>query len=407
MAKLVYWDIINGDDGNDGLTIGAPVRTMGAAQTAAANGDRVIIAPGVYPVSVLGGGAKFQFSKNLMWTPQQKGTVIFDFENTLPVTGHLESLSNVQMRGIQFRNPGVGRWVIFRSLGTLHMIDCVFYQRDGAANTGMGVSGDRTFTFIENCTFFNLLTGIGNGSFFNSYFKDVTNIWTVTVTSDFNAYSGNVEANGLDIDDPNTDPGFIDSAAEDFRLDPTDTVAIAKFRTLGQFGSSIGAVGAPGPWWDARFAQSRWMVPDPTPGSGMHGVWINDAAYVDPVGGAPATGEIVEDTGDFEPIVDLASTPAALSGRALGPVFDWGTSQVELNNFSLARFDDLPAGAVIDTDLALPQKMEYRQSSSSFAATDPPSTDLVWVEFEFEDQLDLTLRYQQFAITFQIDHTGA
>ena len=407
MAKLVYWDIINGLDTNDGLTITTPVRTLTAVHAvAAASGDRVIIAPGVYPVSVLSGSGTFSITKNMVVTPQQAGLVIWDFEEQLPEFGHiLVGGSGVCVfRGITFRNMGVGKAALY--VNASYAIDCVFQQRDGAAGTGRGVLGNAS-TIVEQCSFYNLERGTTTSNIRSCYFLDVTTEMASAFSADYNAYPGNAEANGIDTSVSGQDPSFIDAAGQDFRLNlDTDTLRDI-FRTQGEFQGPIGAPGMPGPWWDARFAQSRWMVPDPSPGAGMHGVWVNDPNYADPATGA--TGTIVEDPGDYEPIIDLTAggNPDAKSGRMLGPVIDWGTTGTIVNAVTLARFEDLPAGAAIDTDTALPSKHEYRQSGSAFDQDDDPTPGPAWTEAEFKDQLDLDNRYQQDAITFQVDHTGS
>lgn len=402
MAKLVYWDIINGDDGNDGLSIGAPVRTLTAAYAAASNGDRIIIAPGVYPTSVTTGGGTFLIGKALMFTPQQAGKVIFDFEQSVPGSRHLTLQQTVIMKGIHFRNMGVNHYACQRTSGSPALIDCVFYQRDGAAKTGRGVYSS---AIVENCSFYNLEYGVYNASVHSCYFNDVTSP-IIGGAHDYNAYSGNVEANGIDTD-TGEDPGFVDASAEDFRLDLGTAAEREAYRIQGRFVGPIGATGASGPWWDARWAQSRWMNPDPSPGDGMHGVWINDPDYEDP-GGVGDTGEVVEDTGDYEPIVDLSTgtgNPDAVSARLLSPVFDWEDTGVELTAFTLARFVDGPAGAMIDTDTFLPPKYEYRDSATAFDWDDYPTAGPAWTEAEFDDDISMTERYQQVRITFQIEHT--
>ena len=402
MAKLVYWDIIHGLDTNDGLSIATPVRTLTRVHAVAANGDRVITGPGVYPTSVVAGAGGIAITKTIMITPQKAGTVIIDHEQVLPTTGHITLSNSCIIRGIHFRNAGVGKYSLQRNGGTPSIIDCVFYQRDGAANTGRGVIGAYLACLVETCSFYNLQVGCESGEQYSNYFKSVTTPFTGSNTKDYNAYPGNTETHGINTS-TGIDPGFIDAAAEDFRLDLSETGAPEAYRNSGRFGGPIGATGAPGPWWDARWAQSRWMVPAPSAGDGMLGPWVNDADYEDPTGTA-FTGEIVEDSGDFEPIVDLAGNEDALSGRLLSPVFDWGTSGAILNAFPFAGFEDPPAGAVFDTNTSYPAKAEYRQSATLFLFDDPESTDLPWVEYKRPDQLDLAERYQQFRITYQVAH---
>lgn len=407
MANVWWWDIINGVDANDGATEATPVRTLTRVYALASNGDRVIMAPGVYPTSVTAGSVAFGIAKTIMFTPKKAGVVIWDFEGSLPGTANIDVSVSAIFRGLHFRNMGVGKYAFRRTGGTPAFIDCVFYQRDGAANTGRGIQGANLATLIENCSFYNLQVGVESGEAYSCYFKDTTTPFSGTVTRDYNAFPGNTETNGINTS-TGIDPGFLDAGAEDFRLDLSQTGAPEAYRTQGRFDGPIGATGAPGPWWDARWAQSRWMVPDPTPEGSMIGSWVNDADYQDP-SGTGFTGEIVEDTGDFEPIIDLSAggNPAALSGRILSQVFDWGTSGAVLNAFPFAGFQDPPAGAVFDTNTSYPAKAEYRQSSTLFLFDDPESTDLQWIEYEFHEQLDLSERYQQFRITFQVAHTNA
>lgn len=409
MAKLVYWSINTGDDANDGLTITTAVRTLTRALAVAVNGDRILCAAGTYPRSVLLASEVSLFiGKNVQITPHKRGRVTWDFEQFLVVgTGYIESNVTVQIVGIQMRNIHPSRWAFSVVAGTpaIHLIDCVVYQESGAANTGAGFNGTTTGVTVENCSFYNLNLAVATSQVRNCYFVDCTTEMS-GCSSNYNAFPGNTEVNGIDTDDANSDPGFRDVAGRDFRLDPaSDPAAFELFMTSGENMNMIGSTGAHGPWWDPRFGPSRYLSPTVTPDDGMVGSWANDANYEDP-GGPSLTGTIVEDTGDFEPIVDLDANPDALSARMRSDVWDWGTSPVEFNTLALSRFIDGIAGSRIDSDRFLPDTFEYRADNATFDPDDDESAGPTWVEFQQFEDLVLTQRYQQFRLTFQLDHTN-
>jgi hypothetical protein len=409
MAKLVYWSINTGNDANDGLTITTPVRTLTRALVVAVDGDRILVAAGTYPRSVLlSGEGTFNIGDAVQITPHQRGRVTFDFEGfNVTGTSYLASSRVIQVVGIHMRNMLSGKFAFGLSGGSplVHLIDCVFYQEGGFVGVGGGASGNTVEMVVENCSFSGVGLGVSGPVSRNCYFVNVTTPKSGG-TGNFNAFPGNTEPNGINTNNPNSNPGFRDVAARDFRLSTANLTAFELFMTSGENLNQIGATGAHGPWWDPRWLQSRYIAPNPVPGSGMPGSWANDAAYQDP-GGAGSTGTIVEDTGDFEPIVDLLANPAALSGRMYSSVWDWGTQPVEFNTTAIARFVDGPAGARLDTDDILPDKFEYRVSNSPFLATDDESAGPVWVEFQQKEDLVLTQRYQQERVTFQLNHTNS
>ncbi len=407
MAKNVYWDGINGDNGNDGLTVSTPKRTLAGALAAAAGGDIILMEGGVYPASVLGGvGATANINKSVIIQPRGRAKVIWDFENIYPNSAYHADLqtSGATLSGVYMRNPNTSSYLIRGNASPTFIRDCVFYQRDGGAGTGSGAfSVLDNYLRLESCSFYNLNRGEDNSRVTACYFKDCNINTTAGGVKTYNAYPGNGEATGYNTSvDP--DPGFVDAAGEDFRLNITTVPEATIYRAGGLSGGPVGASGAAGPWWDSRWIETRFMSPDPTPGTGMPGSWVNDPNYQDP-GGPSFTGTIIEDPANFELIVDLITTPAALSGAVLSPVFDFGADSVVMGDVSLARFDDLPGGSVIDTDTALPQKYQHRQSATSFNQTDGPGV-LAWTDFDFLDPLSTTLRYQQVRVIFQVAHTG-
>ena len=398
MAKVVHWSIIHGDDAFDGTaetweggTVG-PVRTWTRANALAVNGDIILLDRGIYPTSVLAGTGSVTISKTIQLRGKQRGLPIFDFEGTLPTTQHITMTVSAQIRGIEMRNMGAGKYAVGRTGGTPVVIDCVIRQRDGAANTGRGILGNATATKIEGCTFYNLEMGINGAEAYRNLLVACTTPFSGTNTRDYNAFPGNAEPNGINTT-TSPPPDFLDVPGGDFRLDLSDPGDAVAYRTGGQFGGRIGAPGFPGPWWDARFPQSRWMTPDPAPVSGMVGSWQNDASYED-AGGPSTTGEIVEDVGDFEPIIDLAANEDAATGQIISAVIDWGTRPVTMNDWPMQIFEDVPSGAIIS-------HRWYRQRSTVFLLDDDEIDGPAWVEFDPEDQLDLTDRYQQLRARFQ------
>lgn len=395
MAKQVFMDIVTGDDANDGLSLGAAVRTFARANTIAATGDIILIGGGVYPSTVVGVPQNLN-TTSCVWMARGNADVILDWEG---VSGALQWGSGCTIVNLKFRN--VAPLEFFNVAGSPTFIGCVFYQRDGAANTGRGIKNAHG----RHCTFYNLEVGhdrtTSTFTCKSCYFENVTTPLSAPNTNDYNAYPGNTETNGLDTDDPNTNPGFVDAAAEDFRLDPTDTIALDKFRTLGEFGGQIGAPGTAGPVYSNAIPQLRWIGASPAPVAGQFDSWVNDPNYSDP-GGTGTTGVIVEDAGTFEPVVDLADNPAAESGRLLGPVWDFGSAPHSMDTFAFSKFIDGAAGALFDTNTSLPDEIEYRASNTIFSQTDiAPAT---WVTFQSGDQLDITEQYVQVALTYQTVH---
>lgn len=403
--RVIYGNPITGSDAYSGLTQALAKRTLYGINAVATAGDRVSLAGGVYLIA--GGSLSLSGHADVLWMPDGSGDVVVDFENTaIGAADHIQCNGRHQFIGIKFRNPAIDKYCIASiSVGNrITLRDCVFYQRDGAANTGRGVGG---YSACFNCSFYNLALGISNhawSEYKSNYLKDVTTIWSGTAsTHDYNAYPGNTETHGIDTDDPDCDPGFVDATAEDFRLSPTNPVAIGKFRTLGKDGGPIGAAGTCGIFYDARWAQTRYIAPVPTPTDGCWPAWGNDDDYDDP-DGAEYTGVIVEDPTTYEPIIDLATYPDARSAALISPIWDLAiagdTHIIEAMMFS--AYQDLLAGAALDIDTTLPLKFQYRSSNTAFGGSPP-----AWVDIAYGTTLDDRHRYIQARIIFRTNHTNA
>lgn len=432
MAKICYVNAVTGNNANNGLSAGAAKKNFAGAKasTAAATAstssspDIVLVAPGVYyeDEDVVWSAAT---DVNVVYISDGTGEVIVDFENRhgVGVSGNTAYAINwrfttaVIFVGITFRNfprgtigAASGSYGLMQFNGTNRpkCINCVFYQRDGAASSGRALFN----VLAENCSFYNLergidvnhsmLTSVTNSEYYGNYFKTVTTPFTGpvsgTVTRDYNALPGNTETNGLNTSSANTDPGFRGVSTDDFRINPTaDTVAWDKFLTLGRFGGRISAAGRGGPYYDYRYPQLRMITPAPTSAIVP---WENDPTYTS--GGT--LGTVIQDGTTGELKIDLATTPTATDARARSDVYNLGSSSPNLATTSVFRFESPTLGAVIDTNTTYPRKWEYRSSGTSFAKGDGSPS---WIEVEAGTYINVSDQYLQFRVTFRTDHTNA
>lgn len=397
MANIWYMDPVNGLDTNSGASLALAKRTLAGLDAIVVTGDLCLISAGVI---ALGPGVTLLSSGwHYTWlVPYGNGDVVLDGENQpISASGHLNTARYACFYGLKFRNPYPGKYCLaMNDLGTA--MNCVLYQRDGSANTGRGINGGK----IENCSFYNLQQALNsNATAYNNYLKSVTTP-NIVGTHDYNAFSGNTEPFGIDTDDANRDPGFEDASAEDFRLDQTtDVTAFEYFMTNGWQSGSVGAYGVPGRFYDPRFLPFRFMTPNPSAGWLTTQDWINDSGYTDPGG---QTGAIIEDPTSKELVIDLATYPSANSARVLSPVWDFGSATHSLISFINQKYEDLPAGAAIDTDTTLPCKFEYRTSATTFSQT---AATPAWTEMESGDVLNDGNRYKQTRETFRTNHSGS
>lgn len=400
MASIWYMDPINGLDANSGASLALAKRTLTGLEGVISAGDLCLISAGVIALGASGHTFAIAAWNGTWLVPYGNGDVVFDCENqVISNPAHLYSGASrtFAIYGCKIRNPYVGKYCIQGPAGA-HVVNCVLYQRDGAANTGYGIRSCKT----ENCTLYNLNRGFFSPSaVYNTYLKSVTTP-NLGGAHDYNAFSGNTETFGIDTDDANRDPGFEDASAEDFRLDQTtDVTAFEYFMANGWQGGSVGAYGVPGKFYDPRFLPFRFMTPDPSAGWLTTQNWINDSAYTDPGG---QTGAIIEDATNKELVIDLATYPSANSARVLSPVWDFGSATHSLISFILQKFEDLPAGAALDLDTTLPTKFEYRTSATPFTQTaGSPS----WTAMESGDALNDGNRYKQIRVTFRTNHSGS
>lgn len=364
---------------------------------------------------------------NVTYASDGTGEVIVDFQNLTPLVDGFSGICAywrfevaVNFVGISFRNfvshtiaggstgpTARNCYLFFETRSTVgpygRLMNCVFYQRDGLANSGRVV---RNFN-VENCSFYNLVEGInlsfttGTLEAFGNYFKSVTTPFagTAPTSKNYNAYPANTgEANGLNTSSANTDVGFRGIAADDFRLDPTtDAVAWNKYLTLGRFGGRIGATGKGGPFYRYEIAALRMITTVP---ASAWTAWANDSSYTS--GGV--LGTVIQDSSTGELKIDLVAVPTATAARARSGVFDLGASSPNLATVSVGRQEALASGSALDTNTTLPQKWEYRSSNTSFALGDASPS---WNEIEDDAYINVSHRYAQFRITFVTNHTNA
>jgi hypothetical protein len=415
MAKVVYVDSINGNNGNDGLTPGTAKQTIVGSRAATAAQDLVLIAPGLYLEPNLTWNSGADDLTVYLADPTKPGRVIVDFQN-IDLSSHWGfNPGNPIFVGIHFRNPGISNGSHFflnRTTTVPRFYHCVFYNQFGTQNAqvlqGSGTASGRMIAW--NCTFYNLDKGPNNvaqGPTRNSYMVNVTDPIEGSASGpNNNAYPGNTgETQGIDTNV--TDPGLRDPANLDFRLDPTTTPAdYAAFLVGGEQGNRIGAFGKGGFYYNPAIPALRYLSADPTPGAGNPMLsWENEgpngtATYLD---GTP--GDIIEDLSTFQLRIDLGTTPTATGGRIRSGVFDLGAAgSPQFLGAALSAFEDIGVGAALDTNTALPQKFEYRSSNTVFLIGDVSPT---WNLLENTDALSISNRYIQLRVTFRTDHTNA
>ncbi|MDP2725942.1 MAG: hypothetical protein Q8P59_00220, partial [Dehalococcoidia bacterium] len=303
MATVRYVNGTTGDNAWDGTspvyTTGTtgPKKTIVGARAVTTNGSLVLIAPGVYlgePVQAFNSAndAGVVYRRD----PRLPGRVIVDWEQS-PTSLGGASAGNVNsywllqqvmcFMDIHFRNA----YSSLASVATLsipYLIHCVFYQKDGTAQTSYGVTGyngPSNLIFILNCTFYNLNTAIvvAAGLHYGNYF--VGNIAHSSGGTGVNAYSAWPGATGTGNINTSTgaNPGLTDAPNEDFSLDPVSVPADWEtFMVSGFQGGSIGAWGNGGILYTPNFGSLKFLSPDPNMAAGNpQPGWENDTTYAD------------------------------------------------------------------------------------------------------------------------------
>lgn len=420
MATTKYVDGVNGNNSNDGSSWVLAKKTIVGARAVTAAGDLVLIAPGVYKEPNQNFASASDVGVLYMPDPTQARAVIVDFENRPGENSSAGIYYNwrcdqpVRFLNIMFRNPySNSAHSLIGTSGEAKIIHCVLYQRNGTANTGMGVAEVWGGNFyVVNCTFYNLQSGMWGANVASprtahNYFVSVTTPFNSTTgTHDYNAYPGNTETHGINTS-TGANPGLRDPANEDFRLDPVTTPAdYETFMSAGLFGYRLGANGRGGLYYNPDYEQLRYLTPDPLPSGGNpQPLWENEGpngtnTYTD---GTP--GDIIENSTTKELEIDLATTPGATGGRVRSDVMDLGNISPNLDELALGASEDLPGGAAIDIDNTLPQRIEYRSSNTAFAKGDPSPS---WVAADrFGEYVNQGHRYFQIRVTFRTDHTNA
>lgn len=415
MAKTVYVDGASGDNGNDGLSWATAKGTILGARAVTASGDRVIIAPGVYPETKAFFSSSNDSGVCYMADPTKNGVVIVDFENssdinpaygfTYTIASHWRTDKTVKFVNINFRNPYTNTACLV-SQGGLEAYHCTFYQRDGSDNTGVGIAtywSASASIIVKNCSFYNLDEAWYRftGPIRNCYIVDTTTAQYGCSDMNYNAYPGNSEVNGINTS-TGANPGFRDADNEDFRIDPgTYPADFATFMNGGEYGERIAAFGKGGIYYNAYVPQLRMLSPDPSSGNPQV-AWENEGpngtnTYTD---GTP--GDMIEDGSTSELKLDLTNSPTG--GRARSDVIYLGDGSITIGPITIGAFEDVANGAAIDTDTSLPQKIEYRSSASSFAKGDASPS---WIEVSRGTYLSVTGHsYLQWRVEVRTDHSG-
>lgn len=116
-TAIYYVDQGHGNDANDGLSWGSAKQTISGAAQIAADGDTILIGPGVYD-EVITQNTALTYQAQQRWTVQLKAIVI--------------SASSVTLQGLYFKADSSGGSVIYNSGGDLTIDDCILQM----SNTG-------------------------------------------------------------------------------------------------------------------------------------------------------------------------------------------------------------------------------------------------------------------------------
>jgi hypothetical protein len=419
---VVYVDALEGDDGNTGANrgsgaTGAKATLAGARAALTAGADLILVRPALYLEGNITWNATNDNNTVVRNDPFYPGMPIFDYEfrtnyltGTFATNAYMAVSRSVKFFNLHFRDMASNAAPMKLENSGGWVIHCVFeYRGGGNGGTGVGTfnaTNANPFN-VYNCTFINISTptnGEGTSAITRNCYAPQSTVINADNTGppvkQYNAYSGNAEATGIDSDV--TDPGMRDVGARDFRLDPVTTpAAYQTYMSSGYNGGRIGAFGQGGIYYNNQIAQFKFFSATPDFASGNpNPAWENDPTYTD---GTPGT--IIEDGATGALKIDLGATPAATGGRARSDVFDLGTSgSPTFVSATFSAFEDGPSGALIDTNTTLPQHFEYRSSATAFAKGDGSPT---WNTIQKTDALSVTDRYVQFRVTFITNHTNS
>lgn len=413
---VIYVDGLLGNDGNSGLSPGLAKATISGSRAAYTGGqDLVLVRPMVYPEPNITWNAVNDDNVLIRNNPAFAGVPIIDFVERLDyltaanATNAYWSVSrSTKFLNLEFRNMAATACAIKGNHADHWVLHCVFHSQN-VAITGIGLGSPDETTgntiLVRNCSFYNLVNPfrLRTGSVINNcYAKTFTAFNPLAgATQDYNAYLANAEANGINT--ATTDPGFRQAAALDFRLDPfTIPADYVTYMNAGLDGGRIGAFGRGGIYYHNGIPQLRYFTADPTPGAGNpNPSWENEGpagtnTYLD---GTP--GNVIEDPTTKELILDATGSPTG--GRVRSPVFDTGVGSNRIESLVLAGFEDLSGGAAFDTDVTLPQRIEYRSSAIAFliGAATP-----AWIPVARGAFINRTHRFHQVRIEYQAVHTN-
>lgn len=417
MPKMVYMDPNLGSPTNSGLTPGDPRRGFEDVRDVVANGDLVLMAPGVYlPPDISWSDGLTDADVTYLADFTKAGRVIIDFQNR-PPTQNLNTYNwffsvPVTFVGALFRNPfavtqfqpsgSTEKIMVGGSLA--RFIHCAFYQEAGPIGSGAAIAG----VSAENCGFYNLFTAIdsGSGQLFNNYLQSInTPVGIISGPQDYNAWQGNTTSpNAIDISQPNQDPGFVQPSGlnPDFSLDTVaDPVAYALFATSGRDGGGVGPI-SPVIYYDARIPQLRFLSADPDTVAGSPMLqWENDGPGGNGSFTAGTPGDVFEDPVSYELTIDPLAIPGTDGGRVSSDVYDLSTLGPEFKYAWWSAFEQLGLGVRIDTDLIDPPRILYRSQPAAFVRGLSEGT-LPYTVLAQDDVLSNTDQYIQFALQFQV-----
>jgi hypothetical protein len=432
---IVYVDGLEGDDGNTGSGRGAgqAKQTLAGARAALTAGNDIIL---IRPTIYLEGNITFSATNDdntlIRNDPFYPGVPIFDYEfrvnyltGTLATNAYMSVSRSVKFFNLHFRDMASNAAPMKLENANGWVVHCIFeYRGGGVGGAGVGTfnSGNSNPFNVYNNTFINIQTpsnGEGTSAISrNNYAPNSSTINPDTGGSpvkQYNAYSGNLEATGIDTDV--TDPGLRDIANLDFRLDPTTIPADYQALITGGFdGGRIGAFGKGGLYYNNKIPQFRFLTPDPDfAGGNPQPGWENEgpggtATYSDGDAGGTA-GDLVEDGSTFAIKIDLGAIPTATGGRMRSDVIDLGSAgSPEFVNAVFSAFEDGSSGALVDTNTTLPQTFEVRYSPTAFLKGDGDISGgggTNWTEIQKSQSFAITDRYLQFRVTLRTNHTNA
>lgn len=159
MATPIYLDLTSGNDTNNGLTVGAPKKTLSSAVTAVDANGTIILLDGTHTISA---NTTTTISKNVTITSQggEATDCIIDGDGTyyyyIIMNGIIATVSNITFKDLV---PATGTWVIQTVTNSSLVVDKCIFDTVYHNNLNGEILGDRSCNnvslLVKNCLFYN------------------------------------------------------------------------------------------------------------------------------------------------------------------------------------------------------------------------------------------------------------